>query len=104
MMDGSKRESSILLNILLKADSFISLQVNHLSTALVSFLLLPNMVKAAELHQSKSRLVIVCSETHFWVNLSDVISAPNLLQTMNDKQYCTPEKGMAHRYPDTKCM
>lgn len=62
------------------------------------------MVKAAELHQSKSRLAIVSSGTHSSIKLEKVISAPNLLQAMNDKEYCTPENGMATRYPDTKGM
>ena len=83
--------------------SFI-LQVNHLSTALVSFLLLPNMIKAAEKRKSKSRLVIVSSAVHHWAHLEKITSSPDLLQAMNDKTYCTLEAGMAHRYSDTKCM
>lgn len=68
---------------------------------MVSFLLTPNMVKAAELHKSQSRLVVVCSEMHFYGNLERVLATPNLLQALSDKEYSTPAD-MAHRYFDTK--
>lgn len=77
------------------------LQVNHLSTALLSFLLVPNMVKAATEHSFNARLVVVSSGVHHWARFEKVISAPNILQRLNDEGYCVPEN-MEHRYSDTK--
>lgn len=63
---------------------------------------MPNLVKAAEEHAFNARLVVVCSEVHHWAHFEKVISAPNILQRLNDEGYCVPEN-MMHRYPDTKC-
>lgn len=104
-MGGNSRELAVSASRTIHMlNTSFSLQVNHLSTALTSFLLLPNMVKAAEQHKSHSRLVVVCSEVHHWARLEKVIDSPNVLQALNDKEYCKPENGLAHRYPDTKRM
>jgi hypothetical protein len=77
------------------------LQVNHLSTALLSFLLVPNMLKAAELHASSSRLVIVASEMHFVTHFDEAMIRSGIVAKLNDKEYCTPEV-MSARYPASK--
>ncbi|KAJ3525459.1 hypothetical protein NM688_g8399 [Phlebia brevispora] len=81
-----------------------SLQVNHLSTALLSILLLPNLVRTAQKNGTRSRLVIVSSDTHFWTKFNEeLLDSPSILEKLNDKQYCVTG-GMAHRYPDTKLL
>ena len=76
--------------------------MNHLSTALLTFLLLPNLFRAAQEHACRSRIVVVCSEVHFWANFNDkLLSHPEILKTLSDKEYVTPEV-MATRYPDSK--
>ncbi|KAI0341927.1 NAD(P)-binding protein [Trametopsis cervina] len=80
-----------------------ALQVNHLSTALVSFLLVPNLVKAAELHSSQSRVVVVASEVHHWTQFDQQAVQQGILSQLNGKEHCTPEV-MAIRYPTTKLL
>lgn len=80
-----------------------SLEVNHLSTALISFLLLPNLRRAAAEHGSTSRLVIVTSGMHHLGKFDEeVLATPGLLQALNQERYCTP-KVMNNRYPISKC-
>lgn len=65
-----------------------SLQVNHLSTALLSLLLLPRMARAAADGLSKPRLVIVSSEVHFWTKIPEIVTTtPHILQKMNEESY-----------------
>ncbi|EKM54522.1 uncharacterized protein PHACADRAFT_258430 [Phanerochaete carnosa HHB-10118-sp] len=93
-----------LSNFSLTKDGFEqALQVNHLSSALLSFLLLPNLVKAAQEHKSNSRLALVTSEMHFTTRVDDELkSAPKgILRTLSDPEYVTPERFSA-RYPETK--
>ncbi|KAJ3525458.1 hypothetical protein NM688_g8400 [Phlebia brevispora] len=79
------------------------LQVNHLSTALLAVLLLPNLVRTAQKHGTHSRLVIVSSDTHYWTKFDEeMLDAPSILRKLNDREFCTTEV-MAHRYYDTKC-
>ncbi|KAI0812412.1 hypothetical protein BC629DRAFT_1589185 [Irpex lacteus] len=82
-----------------------TIHVNHLSTSLLSLLLLPNLVKAAEQNSSTSRLVIVGSETHFWTKFdSDLINSDvGILKRLNDKEYCTSTV-MFHRYFHSKLL
>ena len=80
-----------------------SLQVNHLSTALLSFLLTPNLVHTAKTNDSYSRLVIVSSGVHYSVKF-DSTEFPldkGIIELLNDKQRCTAEV-MARRYHDSK--
>ena len=79
------------------------LQINHVSTALVSILLVPNMARAAREHNSHSRLVIVCSGLHASARPEKVTPAPNMLHALNDAQYCSKPETMGGRYNDTKC-
>jgi retinol dehydrogenase 12 len=59
---------------------------------LVCLLLLPNLAKAARLHASASRVVIVGSGVHFWTKLEDdaIYSEQGLLAAMSDKNYPSP--------------
>ena len=95
-----------LLHIMLAYDSLRqdlrSLQVNHLATALLSLLLMPNLIRTAQAHGTISRMVIVSSDMHYSVKLEEeLLDAPSLLQKLSDKTYCTPEV-MEQRYSVTK--
>lgn len=62
--------------------------MNHLSTTLLSILLLPRMHAAAADGISKPRLVIVGSETHFWATIPKAATeTPNILEAMNQESY-----------------
>ncbi|EKM53475.1 uncharacterized protein PHACADRAFT_175903 [Phanerochaete carnosa HHB-10118-sp] len=81
-----------------------SLQINHLSTALISFLLLPNLIRAAQEHGTRSRLVIVSSDAHLRATFDQTLrSAPSILKTLSNREYCTPEV-MDMRYQHTKLL
>ena len=70
--------------------SLVRLQVNYLSTALLSILMLPHLIKSAT-PSNASRLVIVSSEAHFWADeFKDVTSWPSILGKLNDEGYCSP--------------
>jgi len=81
-----------------------TLQVNHLSTALLSLLLLPRLKEAATKGSAHPRLVIVSSEGHHFVNIPErVVSTPNILEAMNREDYCK-SRGMLTRYFESKLM
>lgn len=100
-MVGSSRTSAHLSAVPLIIILSSSLQVNHLSTALLSLLLVPNMLKAAELHSSASRLVLVSSGLHFLVDIDRELVQSAILQTLGQKEFCTDAE-MRRRYPVTK--
>ncbi|KAF7314311.1 hypothetical protein MKEN_00903700 [Mycena kentingensis (nom. inval.)] len=81
------------------------LQVNCLSLALLAILLLPHMARTAQNHPGSSpRIVLVTSEVHHWATLDKrVTDAPNILETLGSKDYCTP-KAMGQRYFLTKLL
>ena len=94
--------SEVSFHIRCDTDVQNSLQVNHLATALLSLLLLPNLVRAGKTNGTMSRLVVTSSDTHYWTKLDEeVLRADDILQKLNDKKYCTPQV-MARRYLDTK--
>lgn len=82
-----------------------TVQVNHLSTALLTFLLLPNLDKAAREHNSHSRLVLVTSEMHMTTRIDDAAQAApeGILRTLSNSEYCTPQR-METRYPLSKLL
>ncbi len=85
---------------------FLSLQVNHLSTALLALLLVPALARTAKLNLTHSRLVIVASNTHSWTQFGEDLkpeNTPSILEKLNERAYCT-QKVMGTRYPDSKCM
>jgi retinol dehydrogenase-12 len=68
------------------------LQVNHLSAALLSFLLLPRMARTNDDPSTTStpRLVIVASDVHAMTTVDkDAAMYPSLLKTLSSKEYCT---------------
>lgn len=72
-------------------------QVNYLSTALLSILMLPHLIKAGT-PEHASRLVIVSSECHYLINGVDGADKwPSIIETINDEAYCTSSV-MAKRY------
>lgn len=80
----------------------ISLQINHLSIALLSILLTPNMASAAK--PGCARLVIVTSDVHYRTKFGSEFSGPRgILGTLNDRDFCT-NGGMSRRYIDSKRM
>ncbi|KAF7796378.1 hypothetical protein EIP86_007555 [Pleurotus ostreatoroseus] len=81
-----------------------TLQVNHLATALLSLLLLPNLIRTGQANGTTSRLSIVSSDNHYWVKLEEeLLDAPNLLQMLNDEGYCA-DGAMQRRYPVSKLL
>ncbi|KAH0828016.1 short-chain dehydrogenase [Lanmaoa asiatica] len=69
-----------------------TLQVNYLSMALLSILMLPHLIKSTT-PSNASRLVIVSSEAHFMANkLKGATSWPSILGKLNDEGYCTASK------------
>ncbi|KAJ7302935.1 hypothetical protein DFH08DRAFT_57252 [Mycena albidolilacea] len=82
----------------------LSLQVNDLSTPLVSFLLLPAMIKTAQQHATLPRIVVVSSEVHYWVEIEKrVYENPDIIKTLGSSEYCT-NSIMQSRYMLTKLL
>ncbi|KUJ17313.1 putative 3-oxoacyl-reductase [Mollisia scopiformis] len=63
-----------------------SLQVNHLSTALLSLLLLPVLRKTSQESGHPARLTITSSEVHMWTPFKEQ-KAEKILDRLNDKQF-----------------
>jgi hypothetical protein len=68
---------------------FYRLQVNYLSTALLSILMLPHLIKTGT-PESASRLLIVSSEAHY---LADTLKGADkwngIIEKLNDQAFCT---------------
>ncbi|KAF8589333.1 NAD(P)-binding protein [Ramaria rubella] len=80
-----------------------SVQVNYLGPSLLALLMLPALLKAPD-SPPTPRLVIVTSESHFFIPSFPEAKAPNILEKLNDEDYCTSPKVMVSRYPTTKLM
>ncbi|KAI0267298.1 short-chain dehydrogenase [Gloeopeniophorella convolvens] len=82
-----------------------SLQVNHLSTMLLTILLLPCLLRAASSGSSPNpRVVIVASEAHFWASVSrEELESEKILDKLNDEARCTASV-MAGRYGLSKLL
>jgi NAD(P)-dependent dehydrogenase (short-subunit alcohol dehydrogenase family) len=78
-------------------------QVNYLSTALLSILMLPHLIKTGT-PEHASRLVIVSSMAHY---ISDSPKGadkwPSIIGTINDEAYCT-SSAMKNRYYLSKLL
>ncbi len=61
-----------------------TVQVNHLSTALLSLLLLPPMKATAAKLNKPSRMTLTSSEVHMWTQFKER-TAPNILEELDDK-------------------
>lgn len=77
-----------------------SLQVNHLSTALLSLLLLPVLRKTAIILHQPPRLTFTSSEVHMWTPFNEQ-NAANVLECLNDKGHF---KDYMDRYCVTKLL
>ncbi|EPQ52486.1 NAD P-binding protein [Gloeophyllum trabeum ATCC 11539] len=65
-----------------------TLQVNHLSTALCSLLLLPRLLETAKEHSVQTRLVVVSSGAHAAIRIDETArQSPSILEKLNDEQY-----------------
>ncbi|KAF8119710.1 short-chain dehydrogenase [Boletus edulis] len=80
-----------------------TLQVNYLSTALLSILMLPHLIKSTTATDT-ARLVIVSSDAHLTANkLGSVANWPSILGKLNDEEYCTASV-MRNRYELSKLL
>jgi len=80
------------------------LEVNHLSNALLTLLLLPQLAKTTENTGGYVRVVIVASGTHTWTDFSkERIPSGKVLATLNDKEFIDKTNAMEVRYPASKC-
>jgi retinol dehydrogenase 12 len=73
-------------------NDLISLQVNHLATALLSLLLLPRMAGTASSHGTCPRISIVASGSHAHANIhndDDVLKSDSPLKTMSGQKFTT---------------
>lgn len=76
----------------LGTDLFKSLQVNDLSFALLSFLLLPLMVDTAKKFDTSPRVVTVASEVHYWTTFSErMLESHNSIEFMSSEENSTPQ-------------
>lgn len=94
-----KRAQIPRANLIHLCISFGRLQVNCLSTGLLSILLLPIFSRtfASSGHVNKPHLVVVSSEVHFWAKFA-VQDQPNILEALNDQTQHVP----ADRYQISK--
>jgi len=80
-----------------------TLQVNYLSTALLSILMLPHLIKTGT-PESASRLLIVSSEAHY---LADTLKGADkwngIIEKLNDQAFCTSSV-MQDRYNLSKLL
>ncbi|KII83704.1 hypothetical protein PLICRDRAFT_180056 [Plicaturopsis crispa FD-325 SS-3] len=82
----------------------MTLQVNVISAALISLLLLPVMERTAKTHSTTPRLVIVSSGSHYFAEVPDVaLQSPKILEKLNDEKYNTSSV-MRDRYPLSKLL
>ncbi|KAH7908240.1 short-chain dehydrogenase [Hygrophoropsis aurantiaca] len=80
-----------------------TLQVNCLSTALLSILMLPHLVKTST-PEAPSRLVIVSSEAHYLPDkLKNPHKWPKILDMLNSEKYCI-RSIMSQRYYLSKLL
>ncbi|KAH7922271.1 NAD(P)-binding protein [Leucogyrophana mollusca] len=80
-----------------------TIQVNHLSTALLSLLLLPHLSRSSS-SSTPSRLVIVSSDVHYLASIQpEVESSPTPLKLLGSKEYSTPTR-MSGRYRESKLL
>ncbi|KAG6913520.1 hypothetical protein DXG01_006207 [Tephrocybe rancida] len=77
-----------------------TMQVNCLATFLVALRLLPQMIETGRAHGTRPRLVIVCSEVHFWSQIpKEVYDGENIYKTVCSEEFNTNVVG---RYNDSK--
>ena len=77
------------------------LQVNHISGALLTLLVLPNLLRSAEKSGDLSRITLISSGTHKWKNFPKGEFSAGILATLNDSAYFASQVNTA-TYPHTK--
>ncbi|KAJ7321141.1 short-chain dehydrogenase [Mycena albidolilacea] len=65
--------------------------LNYLSNALLCILLLPRLIRNGS-PETPSRVILLSSDGHHFVNGSKLPTADSILDTMNDPAYCTPRR------------
>ncbi|KAF7308419.1 CS domain-containing protein [Mycena chlorophos] len=67
-----------------------SVFVNNVATPHLALRLLPSMIRTAEQHSVRPRLVVVASDVHYWVALDKraVASKAGILHTLADEKFC----------------
>ncbi|KAJ3824208.1 hypothetical protein EV361DRAFT_903964 [Lentinula raphanica] len=82
------------------------LQTNDIGPSLHTLLLLPYLVKTAEEHNTKPRIVLVSSDVHYW-SLSDqskqFAHQPNIIDAMSSVEYYN-KVPVNHHYFDSKLL
>ncbi|KAJ7171088.1 hypothetical protein C8R46DRAFT_1349191 [Mycena filopes] len=68
------------------------LQVNYLSHALLTLLLVP------KLSTEKSRVILLSSEAHYFISDIEEANEPVMLSKLNDHQHCSKQSVMDQRY------
>ncbi|KAJ7576798.1 hypothetical protein C8J56DRAFT_371052 [Mycena floridula] len=77
-----------------------SLQVNYLSNALLCILLLPRLLG----QPSPTRIALVSSDGHVFIDQSKLPKEGNILEALNAPQYCASLSAMKDRYNVTKVL
>jgi len=78
-------------------------QVNHISTSYLVFLLTPILIKTSKEHGGPTRVSVVSSGTHYWVEFpKDLVDAPNIVEMVASKEFSSRPEVMQGRYPISK--
>ncbi|KAK7462249.1 hypothetical protein VKT23_007853 [Stygiomarasmius scandens] len=71
----------------------MGLQVNYLSTALLTLLLLPTMSETGKTSRYKPRIVMVTSQMHSHTTLDDeLLNSASILKQISDPDYCKKDR------------
>ncbi|VDC02779.1 unnamed protein product [Peniophora sp. CBMAI 1063] len=82
-----------------------TVQVNHLSTSLLCIRMLSLMHKTATEFNTRPRIVIVTSGTHYNLDMPPaVVQSPRMFDKLSEPQYCANKSVMAERYNLTKLI
>ncbi|KAJ7593817.1 hypothetical protein C8J56DRAFT_422140 [Mycena floridula] len=83
----------------------IGLKVNNLSQELLALLLLPKMLETAKRLSVVTKLVVVSSDAHYWVEEEpQLMNATNIHEAINSEKYCSAEENQRKRYAITKLI
>jgi retinol dehydrogenase-12 len=66
------------------------IQVNHLSTSLLTLLLLPTIARTAEKYNTNPHVTVVSSDMHLMIKKfpSTITEKPSILEALSDPAYC----------------
>ncbi|TCD62834.1 hypothetical protein EIP91_006347 [Steccherinum ochraceum] len=97
----------VTFDYILTADGHEStVQVNHLSGALLSYLLLPALLRTGEKLGKPSRLAIVTSYVHDEVDFGSANFSTDMgiIEKLDSKEFSTKENMVARRYRESKLL